>query len=479
MKSEANLENLFSGEANYDTSGVMYGPYDQPFAAPMNDFVGFEPLYSEHINSSGICASCHTLLTSSVDLEGNPTGRKFVEQATYHEWINSAYDDDGSSPQSCQNCHMRRLEDKVVISANYIFLQPRSPYALHDLVGANSTMVELMMENKEALDIDIEDQHFQETIEKTIEMLQRKSVDTELTEVGQTKDSIFFDFEITNRAGHKFPSGYPSRRVFIEFVLSTEEGDTLFSSGTIDEEYEVKGQSPEVEPHHNVISNEDQVQIYELALGDVNGSFTTLLERSDVALKDNRLPPLGFRKDHIVYDTTKIYGQALTDEDFNTDGDQEGTGADVVHFRIAKNDIEGHAIVTSKVYYQSMPPRWMNPMLSESSEAIDIFRDMYNSADLNPVLVSADTLSDIVLGSNSISKITIDELSVYPNPTRDGHVQISTELSINRCDILSSTGKLMVSTRDQDQIVLPSRTGIYFLKVYTSKGIVTRKVLRQ
>ena len=52
-----------------------------------------------------------------------------MEQATYHEWLNSAYADDGESPTECQDCHMPKVEEGVVISSGYLFLEPRQPYS--------------------------------------------------------------------------------------------------------------------------------------------------------------------------------------------------------------------------------------------------------------------------------------------------------------------------------------------------------------
>ena len=41
-------------------------------------------------------------------------------EQTYHEWVNSVYNDDNVS---CQACHVPRIDDAVVIGANYLFLQ--------------------------------------------------------------------------------------------------------------------------------------------------------------------------------------------------------------------------------------------------------------------------------------------------------------------------------------------------------------------
>ncbi len=482
MKSVENLGQEFSGDATYDTTRVIYGPYEMPFAPPMTDFVGFVPEFSEHINDAGICASCHTLQTNSVDLAGNFTGEKFVEQATYHEWINSAYDDNGTNPTTCQSCHMPQLEDQIVISANYIFLEGRSPYGLHDLVGANTTMLKLMKENKESLNIDASDEHFDETIAKTLLMLQQNSLSTDLEMADLDQDTAYFDLKITNRAGHKFPSGYPSRRAFVEFIVTTDLGDTLFQSGVMQPNYEVNGQTAETEPHFDIINSEDQVQIYEFVLGDVNGDFTTVLERAYVGLKDNRLPPLGFSTSHASYDTTLIIGNALTDSDFNYEDGTEGSGSDIVHYHFPLHGYTGLINISAKVFYQALPPKWLNPMLAENTPEIDSFRTMYENADLSPVLISTETMDSIfVQGVGTKNIVEANWLKVFPNPTSDGWVSISkpADVDIIEIKIYDFTGRLVKEVKNNfEQVRLPENGGLFLLEIETERGRVVRKILR-
>lgn len=483
--SNENLGKVFSGEINFDTSRVMFGPYDFPFVQPMENFVGFEPIYSEHVNDAGLCASCHTLLTKSVDLDGNYTGEQFVEQATYHEWLNSVYGaEKGIEKASCQKCHMPRIMDTVVISSNYSFLQGRSPFALHELVGGNTTMLKLMKENKEALNISATDEQFDNTIANTFTLLQEQSVDFNLEITGQDVDSAYFSIDIINKAGHKFPSGYPARRAYVEFVATTMDGgDTLFQSGVMEEDYEVKGQTEDTEPHFDRINREDQVQIYELVLGDVNGDFTTVLERSHQALKDNRLPPLGFTTTHSAYDTTKIYGAALDDSNFNKVNGVQGSGADRIKYHFAINGYEGLIKVDAKMYYQSLPPKWMAPMFKETTPEIEVFRSMYESADLSPVLVASSSMDSIFVSPVSIvDNVSEKLLNIFPNPTTDGNLKIGKDLdlNINELSILNAKGILIanITKNIKDTVTLPNESGLYILVFKTNKGTLVRKVIK-
>ena len=401
MQSTEQLGDLHSGELRFDTSGVMFGPYDIPFAAPMIQYVGFEPVYSEHINDAGICAGCHTLITETVDLDGNFTGGTFVEQATYHEWLNSSYETDDIS---CQGCHMPRLEEPIVISSNYLFLEGREPYGLHDLVGANTTMLKMMKEHRETLGITATEAAFNETIEKTLRMLQEQSLEVQLEFEEDFDDMAFFNLRLTNLAGHKFPSGYPSRRAFVEFWVVTEAGDTLFHSGRLDHNWEIEGLDEPFEPHYTLIDQPDKVQVYETVIADVTGAFTTVLERADKTLKDNRLPPLGFTTGHAVYDTTLIVGEAAADPDFNREDGLEGSGSDLIYYQVPLQGYSGTLSAGVRVHYQALPPRWMAPMLAESSPEIDLFRDMFESADLSTVVVAEQILEDVfVIGESAVN----------------------------------------------------------------------------
>ena len=471
-QSEEQLGDLNSGNLNFDPSGAVYGPYDKLFWAPMVDLVGVEPLYSERIHDAGICAGCHTLLTESVDLQGNSTGETFVEQATYHEWLNSQYDDAGAAPQTCQGCHMPRIDEGVVISANYLSLSERSPYALHEMTGANVFMLNILKANAEELDIRANEAHFDSTIATTLRMLQQESMELELSLAGLTSDTVFYQLDMTNLAGHKFPSGYPSRRVFIEFVVvSDSNGDTLFQSGVLGPDYEINGvdTAENFEPHYDIIRDEDEVQIYEIVMGDVNGDYTSTLERAFAPLKDNRFTPIGFSTSHAVYDTTLILGNAASDDNFNYDNGIEGSGTDQLRYHVPLNGFTGSVSASARVYYQTLPPRFTKEMFSYSTPEIDSFRTMYDNADKAPTLVTSDSLTQLsiiteVKGQND------PIVQVYPNPSSTGAFNIQVPTS-EPCSIRiwSLTGELIKADQIQGitRVEIGAEAGIYMLEVIT------------
>lgn len=395
QQSADGLGQFFSGQLFFDTTRVAYGPYLSPLVSPMAEATGYIPEYGEHINDAGLCAGCHTLLTSTVDLEGNLTGNSFVEQATYHEWLNSVYNEE----TSCQGCHVPRVDGPVQIAAGYD-TEPRSPFGLHYFVGGNTYMVELMRDNRVDLGIDATAEQFDSVLARTTRLLRQQTLEMELDLLSRDADTAYYELSLSNLAGHKFPSGYPARLAFVEFIVTDETGDTLFASGLLDDNYRIIGRDPEFEPHHDVIRAEDEVQIYEFVMLDVAGNVTTVLERADITAKDNRIPPIGFTEFHPVYDTTRVYGFAESDLNFNKAGKAQGTGADLVRYHIPLDGYQGSITAYAAVQYQALPPRWMDEMFAETSPEIDYFEALYGAQAPIPLQVVEDSLFNGPTGLN-------------------------------------------------------------------------------
>ena len=477
---------FFSGELRY-VLDTLYGPYGDGteeiplFTQPMTSFVGFEPVYGAHISESESCAGCHTLVTSTVDLDGNYTGGKFVEQATYHEWLNSSYADDASEfQQECQGCHFPRIDDEVVISANYVFLPGRSPYGLHYMVGGNSFMLELMQQNISELGITATEDQFDPVIDRTLDALQNESAVLEMVDQGIEDDTAYFEVTVINNTGHRFPSGYPSRRAYIEVVATDADGNTLWQSGVMGADYEVSGQNEDWEPHYQTITEQDQVQIYEMVLGDVNGDVTTVLERADASIKDNRLAPLGFSTSHPSYDTTLVVGAALTDLDWNHDElGTEGTGGDKLYYHIPLDGYVGEFTVQARLMYQSTPPKWMEEMFSFETEEIELFEEMYWDVGPDAVEVDIESITQTVVGVDETAVYT----SLYPNPTSDGRivVQHGGQQDI-QIDVFTAGGQWVHTwggNGQQTELQLPDAAGAYVVVVRSSAGTWTDRVLRR
>lgn len=474
QQSPDSLDIGFSGNLHFVDTVFAYGPYESPLVSPMASVSTYIPTYSDHVNDAALCSSCHSLQTNTINDAGVVTDNVFVEQATYHEWLNSTYSDDDQDI-TCQSCHMPDLgEEAIRISAIYD-VNPRTPYYLHDLVGGNVHMLNILKDNGNALGVTATNDHFDKTIDKTYSMLQNGAMNLDLQYVQRTEDTASYSLKITNLAGHRFPSGYPSRRLVVEFILKEANGDTLFHSGKFNENQYVIGEDVPYETHHDLINNEEQVQIYEMVMGKENGDYTTILTYAHHPLKDNRLVPLGFSTSHIVYDTTLIAGLALTDINFNHLDGVEGSGTDNIDFRIPINGSMDSLIAITNVYYQSIPPKWMEEMFATNTPKITIFEAMYNDADLSPILVSSD---QVELGSVvGISENQFDNLEVVFNASKN-KIEVRGN-GLFKTNVYNIEGKLIAENGfdRQNAIDVSGVTGIVLVRIISENGQSTvRKV---
>jgi len=472
----------FSGITAYDTTRQIYGPFPGPFVGPMQLYEGYTPVYSPHMDNSAVCSSCHTLVTPTVDLAGNYTGGEFVEQATYHEYLNSSFP---ANNIKCQTCHMPQLSDPIIIANGYITLPARTPFNQHVFAGANHFMLNLIKNNKASLNVNVSDDQFDSTLSATLRLLQQESVEFELLSDSITSDTAYYHVRIRNKAGHKFPSGYPARRTVLQFVVLDAANDTVFRSGIFNQDFRVVGETPQMEPHHDIIREDNVSQIYEMVMGDVNGNFTTVLERAAILLKDNRIPPDGFTTTANVYDTVQISADAIADLNFNKISGTEGTGTDLVYFNVPVSGITGVISVKASLHYQSVPQKWVDEMFSISTGPIDTFKVMYQNADKTPIVVATDSLTD-VLSSNLGSQQTKNSILIWPTVSSDGFVNIQLNQRPTASpfyEIFNSEGRktangLLNYGTSKTIISLPLTKGIYYLRVRSGNKSVVKKIVR-
>ncbi len=478
----------FSGDIPYDTihySGYLqeYGPFMNPQYAPMQLYEGITPTYSLHMDKSRVCSSCHTLITQSTDLNGNLTGGEFVEQATYHEYENSNFP---ANNIRCQTCHMPAIQDAIQIANGFQGLLPRTPFNQHTFAGANIFMLNMLKNNRDTLGIVVASSKFDSTILVTYDLLRNRTIDYHLTLDSVTTDTAFFKVKLQNKAGHKFPSGYPSRRAVVQFVVTDAANDTIFRSGLFDATQRVIGETPSFEPHHDVINQSGVSQIYEMVMGDVNYNYTSILERAANLLKDNRLPPTGFTTSHSVYDTTKISNDALADVDFNKVNTVQGSGADALHFHVSLTGITGAISVRTKVFFQTVPPKFLDEMFTLNSAPINRFRSMYNSADQTPILIASDSLLNVNLNVSTQNQYSSsDMVTVFPTASLDGKVYVTAAFGtlIQSIDVLNANGKFISKTMNTNfqnglTLNLPFASGVYILRIQTNNKVMYKKVVK-
>jgi len=380
----------FTGQYEINGTKTIYGPYTNPFANPMIMHTGYTPVYSEHIKSSKLCATCHNLKTPYVDQFGKVLSTtpesEFPEQMPYSEWEHSDFA--SVTPRSCQQCHMSRT-DGVKISTMPMMLSARNDFAIHEFVGGNKLMLDIFNNNKQQLGV--LSSNFEETIQKTQAQL-NKSATIETVAQTLANNTLDFSLKINARTGHKLPSAYPSRRVVLHVTVKDAQGNIVFESGKINANGSIQGVDADVdrttfEPHYDLITSPEQVQVYEAIMGDTIGQVTYTLLRGAQYLKDNRLLPKGFNKATAPNDI-KVVGAALTDANFIG-------GSDEIRYRIS--GLSGSAYtVEAELVYQPLAYSFAQDLFVEPDAEVQDFKTMFNA--------SNQKTSRIVLHQFAVSK---------------------------------------------------------------------------
>lgn len=453
---------LFSGNFEINSSKEIYGPYRSPLINPMLLNTGYTPVYSEKINESRLCGSCHSLFTNSVDENGELTGKTFTEQALYHEWENSIH---GKQNTTCQSCHLPKLNEPIIISSRPGFSPGREPFGVHDFTGGNVFMLNLLKENHEELQIHSGENFLAETIKRTKKSLSENTIELGIGEIYFENDSVFVPVFLKNKAGHKFPTGFPSRRAYLE-CLVTQSSDTLFHSGGKESSVLVNFKNEYFEPHYEIINQEDQVQIYEFVMGDIRRKVTTVLEKAYVPLKDNRIVPEGFDILHQNYDTVKVVGKAINDQDYFS-----GLGVESIVYAFPNPKAGNSSKVKVSLHYETVPESWLNELFefAQMDEDINRFKIMYYKTNRTPILIASDSIQFLTSSAYRFKK---DNLMVYPNPS-NGKIHIDGLANNCRYAVFGTGGTLMKkgsinSNNPEIDLKLPS--GSYLLVLYLPDG---------
>ncbi len=416
----------YSGHYQIDPDSIIYGPYPDPELNAMIEMAAFLPVYSTHMNQSELCATCHTLFTPYLDNQGQIAG-DFPEQTPYIEWKNSIYP---AQNTQCQDCHMPMITDSVDIAwipqSHQVY---RTPFWKHAFVGGNVYMLNMLKDNISTLGLTASSENFDSTIARAKENLTEKAIDLFITTTYEN-DSLNVFVKIENKTGHKIPSGIPFRRMWVHLKVTDPSNNIVFESGKWDAQGEIVGLDAEYEQHYDLINNENDIQIYEGVMADVDDAVTYTLLRASSYIKDNRIPPKGFLSTHPSYDTTAICGNAVSDPDFNKENLAEGTGSDIVNYRIPATN-ETTYKVFAEVCFQTIKPRIVEQFASISEPDINQFVGMYNALPNEPFIMKSDSLSVFVTDVyNDVSTLNGFELSQnYPNPFNP-NTQISYQISV-------------------------------------------------
>ncbi len=367
-----------------------YGPYSDPNGVYMRTQTQFNPVYGPHIGTSESCAACHDLRTttahSSTSDSAGANGNSFPEQMVFTEWRNSAFATDGSSPQTCQSCHMPEVSGSVMLASDGGGV-PREGFSKHSFLGANTVMQTMLMNYSAELGISVEPQQFEQSIIRNRIFL-KGSASVQILESVLNGQELVSRVRIQNLAGHKLPSGFPSRRAFIHFVVKDSADVAVFESGALNTDGSVVGvaadaASKQYESHYQTIDSSDQVQVYEAIMSDEAAGVTHSLLQARGYLKDNRLLPAGLDKVSAP-DEIRTVGLAEADADFDAGGDE-------IVYRIQVPVSDSYTVYAELVYQPLAFGHIQDLFDSANLPAVGQFKTMFDATELKAEIIASDS----------------------------------------------------------------------------------------
>lgn len=387
---------------------------------------------TSHIKGSEYCGGCHVVIVPKIPagykkggpVPGKPgetwTGNPFTdpnvdlayEQATYFEFINSAYPE---RDVECQTCHMPGLQPagEKVVSVSPAWYTPEYPdvperdYKRHRLLGINLFVHEmfqqfysilglsdpmkdgLVPENTAANLLNAEQSIVQHA---TTGPFGEPTVGIDIMETAFNDGVLEVVVKATNNAGHKFPTGAGFRRGFIELKVLDDRNRSLWVSGATNAfgvivgpdgqplESEFTKDPDRIQPHYQVIGRQDQVQIYEVRSKEQGERLTTKTLSLFDDVKDNRILPAGWRPADRIKPDEKRYGLnvktlANITGAYAVDGDPaysdpELTGTDILLYRIDLSTLQNTPVrVSAALRYQTIPPYFLVDRYAEGYQA--------------------------------------------------------------------------------------------------------------
>ena len=385
-----------SGAGGAGSARKLYGYHqiDSAGQQPMLEAFGYRSVQSDAERKSAICKVCHTLYTDSFTVDGIATGTKLPEQVPALEWLHSSLAD-----QSCQSCHMPVISAAGPLSNSEVSGEVQGRIAAHSFVGANSYLMELNHDAFGPFDSGVHGiNDFLQTKTATLSVSGTRGLVTvnspALSDPAPAKaapdaNELLLDVRIDSLTGHKFPTGFPSRRAWLHVVVLDQAGAVVFESGAWDEAGMILDNDADLtpgsfEPHYQVIDAPGQVQIYESVMMDSRGMATTNLLQGLRFGKDNRLLPPGFDKQVVAADIA-VVGEALDDRDFIG-------GSDSLQYRIAVPVGSGKLTVEVELVYQAIGYRFLKNLEEHPSAEQGILSERVRQRPNIPVVVVGQKL---------------------------------------------------------------------------------------
>lgn len=380
----------YDGAFAVNTGRQIGGPHASPFPMPMQRHVNYTPVEAPHVAQSELCASCHTVVTRALDAAGQAIGPEVNEQMTYLEWRASGL---ARAGVTCQACHAPTTDvdgDPIATKLSPMppWLGPRSPIGRHVFQGANAYMLSILADNQPWTGSPVTSATLLAGAEAATAM-GRTAAALTVESAALVDGRLQAAIRVANLTGHKLPTGYPGRRMWLHVVGKDAAGAVVFESGAVDGGgHLVGGDGARLDPlgtllpHRDRVTSADQVALWEAVQVDRDGRPTHALLAAWAVGKDDRLLPMGW--DPSVADGARTVAIGVTDDpDF-------GPGVDVVHLDVAA---PGAVRLEVELRFQSVPPAAIDAAVARATPAAITFGQMAGRRPPAPITLATAAVS--------------------------------------------------------------------------------------
>jgi hypothetical protein len=266
-------------------------------------------------------------------------------------------------------------------------VKEKDHFSQHHFVGGNVFMLNVLQDNSPGLRLSASTAKLEDTKQRTLRQLRSDSANLSFIDAQVRGKEIVATVQVENLVGHKFPTGFPSRNLWLNLTVLDANDQVVFESGKPLADGRISGnnadeQQTSFEPHYDVITVPDQVQIYETVMANTDGAVTYTLLRAAGYLKDNRLLPRGFNKNTAGAEIG-VYGDAKKDGNFVG-------GTDQVTYKVALGNHPGPFRVGVALLYNTISFNFMQDLRQDAElPLVRRFERYYSAADKTPVTVAA------------------------------------------------------------------------------------------
>jgi len=427
-----------------------------PFGDPVTPHAWLQSAFHR---SSDWCGTCHEVSNpvfnrvAGADYEPGPLDAPadsissltlFPLERTYSEWKNSDFVSGIYAPEfagnkadgivsTCQDCHMQDVNGR---GCNDVAAPIRPDLPLHDFMGGNSWMPNVVASLYPS---DVDAGALADGALRAVSMLEKAA--TLDLQVDAEADSFVATVTVTNRTGHKLPTGYPEgRRMWIQVVAKDELGGVVYESGAYD-------------ASTGVLTHDEHAIVYEAELG-ISPALAAALSAgsggpsfhfalNDSVYKDTRIPPLGFT--NTAFDA---FGGKPVDDSQPAPRYADGENWDTATYGLPAT--ARSVIVT--LYYQTTSKEYVEFLHSENSTN-SAGQVMYDAWVANgraaPVVMAQDSVSFTPVGITLDPGANALSLRAARNPFR---ASLELVLTLNRAetvrlDVYDAMGRRVAQRR--------------------------------